>query len=329
VTTNLDSFKYVVTYWYCMFIEVRKAGKGKKYYLVHSFREEGRVVKLRKYLGLNLGAEELKEREARASKTIIDQLKYYREIRDPLRYVLSPNEVKQLKALEASGDLRIAHLSEDDWRRFSELFSYHTNAIEGSTLTQREVTALIEHDTIPDKSAQDVAEARGVVLAIENIRKKKPALSVELIRLLHRLVFKETKDFAGELRPLGVEVVIRDGQGVVVHRGAPSQNVEKLLQELVAWYEKNKKKYSGILLAAVVHDQFENIHPFQDGNGRVGRLLMNAILLKHRLPPINIELSHRQEYYRTLQEYQNKGNIRPTIELMLKEYKHLKKKLQR
>ena len=310
-----------------MFIEVRKAGKDKKYYLVYSFREEGRVVKLRKYLGLNLATEELNEKEARASKAIADQLKYYREIRDPLRYVLSPNEVKQLKVLEASSELRIAHLGEDDWRRFSELFSYHTNAIEGSALTQREVTALIEHATIPDKSAQDVAEACGVVAAIEHIRKMRPTLSVGFIKLLHSLVFKETKSFAGELRPLGVEVVIRDGQGVVVHRGAPSQKVEKLLKELVAWYEKNKKKYSGILLAAVVHNQFENIHPFQDGNGRVGRLLMNAILLRHKLPPINIELSHRQEYYRTLQEYQNKGNIRPTIELMLKEYRHLKKKL--
>jgi len=312
-----------------MFIEVRKVAKDKKYYLVHSFREGGRVVKLRKYLGLNLGTEALKEKETQAAKAITEQLKYYREIRDPLRYVLSQNEIKQLKTMEASGELRISHLSEDDWRRFSELFSYHTNAIEGSTLTQREVTALIEEDKIPDKSAKDVAEARGVALAIEYIRKKKPALSIELVKLLHELVFKKTKSFAGELRPLGVEVVIRDGQGVVVHRGAPSQNVKKLLNELVDWYEQNKKKYSGILLAAVVHNQFENIHPFQDGNGRVGRLLMNAILLKHKFPPINIELSHRQEYYRTLQEYQNKGNIRPTIELMLKEYKHLKKKLHR
>jgi Fic family protein len=102
-----------------------------------------------------------------------------------------------------------------------------------------------------------------------------------------------------------------------------------MIIQVVEWYKKNKNQYSGILLAAVVHNQFENIHPFQDGNGRVGRLLMNAILLWHKLPPINIELRHRQEYYRSLQEYQNKGNIRPTIKLMLKEYKHLKKKMPR
>lgn len=312
-----------------MFIEVRTVSKYKKYYAVHSFREEGRVVKIRKYLGANLSGEELQEKGTKASKAISEQLRYYQEIRDPLHYVLTPRELKQLKTLEVRGDIKIAHLNEDNWRRFSELFSYHTNAIEGSTLTQREVTALIEKEKIPDKSTQDIAEARGVAEAIQHIRKEKLILSIDLVRNLHKIVFRETKSFAGQFRSAGVEVVIRDGAGNIVHRGAHSHKVEKMLKELIEWYKKSKSQYSGILLAAVVHNQFENIHPFQDGNGRVGRLLMNVILLRHKLPPINIELSHRQEYYSSLQEYQNNGNIRPTIELMLKEYKHLKKKLQR
>ena len=312
-----------------MFIEVRKVGKDRKYYAVHSFREEGRVVKIRKYLGLNLSAAELQEKEVKASEAIAEQLRYYQEIRDPLRFILLPRELNQLKTLEARGDIRIAHLSEDDWQRFSELFSYHTNAIEGSTLTQKEVTALIEKKKIPDKSANDIAEACGVAEAIQYIRKEKPVLSINLMKTLHTIVFKKTKSFAGHLRAAGVEVIIRDGAGNIVHRGAPSHKVEAMLKQLIAWYKKNKIQYSGILLAAVVHNQFENIHPFQDGNGRIGRLLINTILLWHKLPPINIELSNRQEYYHCLQEYQNKGNIRPTIELMLKEYKHFKKKLHR
>ena len=77
-------------------------------------------------------------------------------------------------------------------------------------------------------------------------------------------------------------------------------------------------------MAAVVHNQFENVHPFQDGNGRVGRLILNNILLKHGMPPVNIELKNRQEYYSALQAYEKEGNLRPTIELILKEYKKLK-----
>ena len=183
-----------------MFIEIRKVGKDRKYYAVHSFREEGQVVKIRKYLGANLSLEALKEKETRAFAAIAEQLRYYQEIRDPLRYVLSPRELKQLKTLEARGDIKIAHLSEDDWLRFSELFSYHTNAIEGSTLTQREVTALIETEKVPDKSAEDIAEARGVAQAIQFLRKEKPVLSIELMKSLHKIVFKETKSFAGQFR---------------------------------------------------------------------------------------------------------------------------------
>jgi Fic family protein len=311
-----------------MFIEKRKRGKVIKYYAVHSFREGKELIKIRKYLGQNLSPSELYEREKKAWIAIQEQLRQYREIRDPLKYVLSQQELQQLKALEERSAFKVFHLSEDQWRRFSELFSYNTNAIEGSTLTLREVTSIIEHKKKPQKPTEDIEEAQGVVEAINYIRKTKESLSLGLIAKLHKIVFKHTKSFAGQFRQPGIEVVIRDGVGNIVHRGAPSNKVNILIQELVEWYEANKKKYSGILLAAVVHNQFENIHPFQDGNGRVGRLLMNFVLLKHKLPPVNIELNKRQQYYEALQEYQNYGNIRPMIELMLKEYQQLKKQLR-
>lgn len=72
-----------------------------------------------------------------------------------------------------------------------------------------------------------------------------------------------------------------------------------------------------------MHNQFENIHPFVDGNGRVGRLLLNNILLRHGLPPVNIDFDRRVEYYRALQAYEHNNNLRPTIELLLSEFKEL------
>ncbi len=306
-----------------MFIEIRKRGSARKYYAVHSFREGKKLVKIRKYLGQDLTAEEIKAQQAKAVSVINEQLKIYKEIRDPLKYVLSPEELQQLKTLEAREDFSIHHLSKEQWKRFSQVFSYNTNAIEGSTLTLREVAGLAEHK-LPDKPSYDISEARGVIKAVEYVRDNKEQLSLVLIRKLHSIVFEDTKSFEGQFRKAGVEVVIRDGSGVIIHRGAPSKYVESLLKELIDWYLKNKKKYPGILLAAVVHNQFENIHPFQDGNGRVGRLLLNLILLRHNLPPVNIEFTKRQEYYRSLQAYQNTGNIRPTIELLLKEYRNMK-----
>ena len=67
-----------------------------------------------------------------------------------------------------------------------------------------------------------------------------------------------------------------------------------------------------------MHNQFETIHPFQDGNGRVGRLLLINVMIKHGLPPLNIELENRKEYYEALVEYRTSGDLHPTLDLMLK-----------
>lgn len=79
----------------------------------------------------------------------------------------------------------------------------------------------------------------------------------------------------------------------------------------------------------MVHNQFENIHTFLDGNGRVGRLLPNNILVKNGSPPVNIEFRYSVEYYNAMQKYENEGNIRPTIELLLKEYRILSRRFAR
>jgi Fic family protein len=311
-----------------MFVEKRTSGKNFKYYLVHSFRDNGDVIKIRRYLGQNLSKKEIDSKKRTAERYIEEQIKHYREIRDPLKTVLSDTEIKQLHNLEAKFDFKVFHLSEKQWLKFSEAFSYNTNAIEGSTLTLNEVTKFIEHGIIPEKPIRDVHEAKGVVEAIGHIRSTKIHISLSLLKKIHKIVFKETKSFAGEFRGKGVEVVIKDGFGRIVHQGAPSSEVEYLLKELISWYNKNKNEYSPVLLAAVVHNQFENIHPFQDGNGRVGRLLMNNILIKHKMPPVDIEFKNRQEYYGALRIYQNDGNIRLMVELILKEYKVLRRKFR-
>ena len=104
-----------------------------------------------------------------------------------------------------------------------------------------------------------------------------------------------------------------DSNKNIVHEGASPERINHLLNELVKWYNKHKNKYPALVLAAVVHNQFENIHPFRDGNGRVGRILLNNILIKHNLPPINIDFKKRLEYYATLQSYQKEHNLNYTI----------------
>jgi Fic family protein len=311
-----------------MHVEVQKRGGKKFYYVAHSFRHEGKVKKLRKYLGVNLTEKDISSLRPAAEKALIWQVASYKNIRDPLKTVLSGGELNLIKSLIGKHELKISHLSEAQWLRFTELFAYDTNAIEGSTVDLAEVKGILEKDKWPDKEKGEIAETYGVSDGIKLMRKTKDHLSIELITGLHKVVFKNSKEFAGKLRPSGVEVIVANSAGEVIHRGAPQNKVMSLLKELVGWYKKNKSKYHPIVLAAVVHNQFENIHPFQDGNGRVGRLLMNNILLKHSLPPVNIELKNRKGYYASLQAYEREGNLRPSIELILKSYDKLKKNLE-
>ncbi len=309
-----------------MFIEARKEGKKKKYYLAHSFRDGTKIRKIRRYLGSNLSNKKLEVLRKRAEVLIKGQIKGYKEVKDPFKYALATEESNQLKHLNLKKTIRIQHLSKEDWLNFTERFAYDTNAIEGSTITYSEVEQIIEKNKWPeDASKAEVSETYGVADAVDCIRKTKIHISIKLIKELHKVVFKNSKPFAGKIRPKGIEVGVKDKFGNIIHRGAPSTEVIKLLKGLIEWYNKNKNEYSALVLAAVIHNQFEEIHPFQDGNGRVGRLLLNNIFLKHNLPPVNIQLANRRVYYTALQEYHKKGNIRPMIELILKEYKSLKK----
>ena len=311
-----------------MHIEKRKS-KGKiKYYLSHSYREGSKIHKFRKYLGQDLTKGKLKERKQIAEKLILEEIHKYKIISDPLQIELSEEEIESIKKIEKEIPLKISHLSEKQWELFSELFTYNTNAIEGSKLNQKEVEDLLEKDKWPDKSKEDIAEALGVDEAINFIRKTKEHISIKLIKEIHKIVFKNSKPFAGKLRKKGEEVVVLGSEGRVVHQGAPQARIAHLLNELVEWYSKNKDKYPALILGAVIHNQFENIHPFRDGNGRVGRILLNNILIKHNLPPMNINLKNRFEYYDSLREYEYNHDLKPTINLFMKEYRDLKKKLK-
>jgi len=313
-----------------MHIEIRTEGKHKKYYLTHTVRNKKKFRKFRTYLGADLSKAEINKKRKLAEQVILDKLKHAKEIHDPFNTVLSSGELDELKSLEAKGDIKIRHLTEDDWREFTEAFTYDTNAIEGSTVTEGEVVNILEKNARPkNRKDWEIKETHGVAEAVQYIRKTKEHISLDLIRELHKISFKGSKGFAGQFRKKGEEVVVVNGFGRVVHRGTPSSEVVKKLKELITWYKKNKERYTAIILAAVVHNRFETVHPFADGNGRVGRLLLNNILLKHNKPPINIEFENRREYYLALREYQNNGNIRPTIELIVKQYKDLKKLLKR
>lgn len=312
---NIDIYRNAKVYkcrhpYNSMFIEIRESGKKKKYYLVHSYRSGTKIKRLTRYLGSDLKEKDIEKLKARAETLILEQM----QGKNPLEFELSEEELKEYKKFE----IEIHHLQQKvDWDLFTEEFAYNTNAIEGSTVPYLEAKGLIEEKIVPESSEE--IETVNVGEAVEYIRDSKEELSLDLIKKLHKVCFNKTKSFAGEFRD--VEVVVKNRKREIIHRGVPAVIVKKLLSELIEWYNQHKSKYPPLMLAALVHNQFENIHPFKDGNGRVGRLLLNYVLLKHKYPPLNIRVSERERYYDVLLIFERTGDIKPTLRFLLSQYR--------
>ncbi|PIO07897.1 Fic family protein [Candidatus Pacearchaeota archaeon CG10_big_fil_rev_8_21_14_0_10_34_12] len=295
-----------------MYLEKRKSRKNVKYYLVHSYRDGEKVEKIRRYLGSNLSKKELENKKSKSEKIILDLIKEINT--DVFFFTLTKKQVESLN--KYNDKIKVINLSKKEWIDFTEDFVYNTNAIEGSTVSEDEVSEILNKKKV--KTEEEI-ETKGVANAVDYIRKTKEDLSLNLMLKLHELCFKGSKSFAGKFRD--VNVVIKNFQGEIIHSGVPKNELNKYLEDFVKWYKDNKNNFKPLVLAAILHNQFEYIHPFQDGNGRVGRLLLNFILIKNNYPPINIMLENRQEYYHTLQEYQKRDNLKPTLEFLIKQYK--------
>jgi len=299
-----------------MYVEKRKIGSKIKYYLVHSYREKNKVRKIRKYLGQNLTRHELEEARNKAKKHVLELLEELNT--EIFFFTLTKNQINKLN--ESDEKIKITHFDQREWQRFTEEFVYNTNAIEGSTIQREEVPEILHKQKVSD--AEEL-ETKGVAKAVEYIRNTKDDLSIDLIKKLHDICFKGSKSFAGQIRK--VEVAVMNSRGEILHQGMSFLQLNSALKDMVSWYKENKSKFKPLVLAAIIHNQFEYIHPFQDGNGRVGRLLLNFILLKNKYPPINITFGDRAEYYMTLQEYQKNQNLKPTlkptVEFLVKQYK--------
>ena len=301
-----------------MYTEKRRLGKNIKYYLVHSHRYGDKVRKVRKYLGQNLNKEELAEAKNTSKQHI---LKLLNELNtEVFLFTLNKKQIQKLNS--CSNKIKIAHFDKKAWQRFTEEFVYNTNAIEGSTVQRDEVPEILHKQKAQD--AEEL-ETKGVAKAVQYIRNTKEDLSIDLIKKMHKICFEGSKSFAGQIRK--VEVVITNSRGEIMHRGVSVPQLHSALEDMVSWYKKNKKKFKPLVLAAIIHNQFEYIHPFQDGNGRVGRLLLNFVLLKYKYPPLNIALEDRLEYYNVLQEYQKNQNLKPTVEFLVRQYKETLRKV--
>ena len=196
--------------------------------------------------------------------------------------------------------------------------NYHSNAIEGNTLTLGETRNLILHGlTAQGKPMRDHLDMEGhddAVKAIEDAIRTTEALNGVFIRNLHRVLLKEpyemdalTPDERLTKRLISVGQYkthpnnVKTTTGEIHYYTAPEQ-VQPEMSDLIDWYRKATAREHPIVVAATFHYQFVRIHPFDDGNGRMARLLMNMILIGHGYTLAIVEKDVRDRYIREIEE---------------------------
>lgn len=299
-----------------MYVEVQKRQNAKLYYLVESVKHKGKTTKIRIYLGKNLAKGELEKLKKQKSKALAEKSMKVRAKSDPLESLVSSEMHKLLEEAKKKHKKSPIHTDRNLWKNYYETFvsefTYNTNAIEGSTLTLQETSMILFDKIVPEgKTITEISEAQNHKDAFDTILAHKKSFTKSFVlKLHHELMHNILWKYAGKFRdvPVGIR-----GSDVVL---TPPDKVEEEFRALMRWYATNKNKYHPVVVAAYFHFAFELIHPFRDGNGRVGRLIMNWMLHNFGYPMINIKFRNRQRYYNALHAMQNNEDLKPLVDLI-------------
>lgn len=200
--------------------------------------------------------------------------------------------------------------------------TYHSNAIEGSTLTYAETYAILYNDNsfkIEGKEPREIYEAinhkKALELVFKNLQNNEE-LDEKFIKKLNETINRDIKDTEGYRT---VQVFIQGSE----HIPPEPEKVPNLMMYYIYNYNHNGQDIFEKI--AKYHIEFEKIHPFEDGNGRTGRLLLNYELLKNNLPPVVIAKEDRVKYFEFLRNNDNLGLSKWLKELSTKENERIKK----
>jgi Fic family protein len=291
--------------------------KGKKYlYAVHSVRlGDGKVTKLSKLVKSKEMTPELrvffdlKEKELLGKESLEnyktdsvfteDQIRKIESTRQEYKKILNRLTKNQLKDL---------------FDRFTANFTYESNAIEGNSLTLKDVAlVLFENKMVKGKDLREIYETRNSREVVELILKNRFRPTEQDIIKIHKMLVKD----------MGIQTGYKQIPNYLVGRKVettPPEAVEKEMKELLDWAGREKIKHP-LQKAALLHGKFEKIHPFDDGNGRVGRFLINVMLINAGYAPLIIRKSQRIAYLKALEDFDN-GYTKNLERFILEKYKN-------
>ncbi|MEK6973153.1 MAG: Fic family protein [archaeon] len=292
-------------------------GKNVYYYLAEVIQiAKGRRKQVRKYIGTEKPSEtKLQilisefEKEVEKEKIKLHGMHY-----------LTKDEIED-----------IDKINKDFWERYKQAgkivqeqfdqnfvmtFVYNTNSIEGSTLTPKEIELLLSENISPNKPLDEVLEAKSAEKTLAYVKQQKEELSQSILLQIHEIYFGNTKPaIAGKYKTHQNKV-----------RGShfettPPQFVLTDMKNYFMEYESLKKELHPLELAAWIHWKLVRIHPFQDGNGRTARIIMNFILHKNGYAMIDIKTKEKHQYFTALEKCHYNNNARALAIRLVRRFK--------
>ncbi|MDP7180126.1 MAG: Fic family protein [Candidatus Woesearchaeota archaeon] len=285
-----------------MYIEKKKIGKNEYNYLKISVRLKNKIkTKTIAYLGkVPMNKQEIKDKIDRIPKSKIKEIE--QELKKDIdinKEFLNKVQLKKLEQLKKDFNKKLKvqdkKIINDMFKDFKTFYIYNTNAIEGNTITLEETNLLLNENKTPEgRDLREIYDHINEKEAFDFIIQTRPKINNDLIIKLHSMLLNKIDKRIGNYRTHNVRVF-----GAAFNT-SPAELVKIDVSLLLKWYNKNKKNLHPLILSAVFHEKFERIHPFYDGNGRTGRMLVNLILINNKFPPLIIENKKRKEYYNVL-----------------------------
>lgn len=284
-----------------MYFKDKKVKRKKYRYAVKSVRlPNGKIVSL-EVIYKNQNKKELEKIFEEKEKK--ENLKYMLKNFET-NHIFTSEEFKKIEDIKVDYKRIIRKLSKislkDLFDRFTANFTYESNALEGNSLTLKDVAiVMFENASIKGKDLREIYETRNSRGVVDIIMKNKFSVSQEDIIKMHKILVRDT----------GVSEGYKKVPNVIMERSiktTPPEKVKEEMGNLIKWHDYNKNKIHPVKLAALFHGKFEQIHPFEDGNGRVGRFLINVILINNNYPPLIIRKSQRIAYLNSLEKFDKK-----------------------
>ncbi|MAF99044.1 MAG: hypothetical protein CMH61_00375 [Nanoarchaeota archaeon] len=291
-----------------VYIHVKKVGDKKYYTLRLSVRKNNKVItRDLENLGTDISKIRIEDLEKKYKKEIRKSYKVLNKFLQENKYVeqikrkkikkdqfFTKNQLEEIEAARLHFKEKFAKLDsqtqQETYHMFLIKFAVSSTSIEGNTITLEEAYKLLIDEILPkNKTLREVYDLQNTEKVFFELLEKKPEISLSMIEEIHDKLLENIDKRLG-YRTHDLTIL---GQPF---KPSPGRYVKADMKMLIDWYNKQKKITHPLALAVFFHHKFENIHPFSDGNGRTGRILLNHILIRSSYPPLIIPKKFRSEY---------------------------------